>query len=84
MSYTLLLINAIKISQNEEYINPVEFNSKLFKEYRGWIMEVLTDLDYIYLRISYYYWEFRITVEFVVLPDLFEINRDKKGGGAVV
>ena len=44
-------------------------------------MEVLSDLDYIYSRYCSYYiitGNSEITVEFVILPDLFEIYREKK------
>ena len=36
-------MNAIKISQIEEYINPEKFNGKEFKAYHGWMVEVLSD-----------------------------------------
>ena len=79
MSYTLLLIDTIKIFQCGEYINLEKFNEEEFKAYHGFMVEVLSDLAYIY----YSYFEdyiitgnSEITVEFIILPDFFEVNRE--------
>ena len=64
--------------QSEEYINPDKFNGKEFKAYRGWIVEVLSHLNYIYYRYCTDYiitGNSEMTVEFVILTDLFEIDR---------
>ena len=53
MISTFILFNAIKIFKSKEYINPDKFNGKQFKAYRGWVVEVFSDLAYIYIDTAH-------------------------------